>query len=122
MRKDEFLKQLKKQLKDIKEEDRKDIIEDYEEHFEEAIRDGKSEEKICEDLGNPKDIAKELRAYSVIEKAENNLTFENIKSIMSEFGRYKSYKQKHKRFKADSNRKYSKSFTTEYIHCLEKEV
>lgn len=51
---------------------------------------------------------------------EGIISTKDIKSIMSKYGKYKCYSRKHKRFKADSNRKYSRNYTTEYIHCLEK--
>ena len=85
MNKDEFFIQLKKELRATKESDRKDIIEDYQEHFEEAKKKGKSEEEICKELGNPRDIAKELHAYAVIEKAEGNLSISNIFKVIATF-------------------------------------
>lgn len=51
---------------------------------------------------------------------EGIISTEDIKRIMSKYGNYKCYERKHKRFKADSKRKYLKDFTIEYIHCLEK--
>ena len=52
---------------------------------------------------------------------EGIIPIEDIKRIMSKYGKYKCYGRKHKRFKADSNRDYIKDFTIEYLHCLEKE-
>lgn len=52
---------------------------------------------------------------------EGIIPLEEIKRIMSKYGRYKRYEKEHKRFKADSKRKYLKDTTIEYIHCLEKE-
>lgn len=52
---------------------------------------------------------------------EGIITVDEIKKIMSKYGKYKCYERKHKRFKADKNRRYIKDFTIEYIHCLEKE-
>lgn len=52
---------------------------------------------------------------------EGIIPIEDIKKIMSKYGKYKCYGRKHKRFKADSNRDYIKDFTIEYLHCLEKE-
>ena len=52
---------------------------------------------------------------------EGIIPIDEIKRIMSKYGKYKCYGQKHKRFKADSNREYVKDFTIEYIHCLEKD-
>lgn len=51
---------------------------------------------------------------------EGIIPIEDIKRIMSKYGKYKCYGKQHKRFKADSKREYIKDFTIEYIHCLEK--
>lgn len=51
---------------------------------------------------------------------EGIIPLNRIKEIMSKYGEYKVYEQKHKRFKADNNRKYLKDSTIEYIHCLKK--
>ena len=53
---------------------------------------------------------------------EGIIPIEDIKRIMSKYGKYKCYGKKHKRFKADSKRDYIKDFTIEYIHCLEKDI
>ena len=52
---------------------------------------------------------------------EGIISMEEIKKIMSKYGKYKCFGRKHRRFKADKNREYTKNFTIEYIHCLEKE-
>lgn len=52
---------------------------------------------------------------------EGIIPVEDIKKIMSKYGKYKCYEKKHKRFKADSKREYLKDFTIEYIHCLKKD-
>ena len=51
---------------------------------------------------------------------EGIIPLNRIKDIMSEYGEYRVYEQKHKRYKADSSRKYSKDSTIEYIHCIRK--
>lgn len=51
---------------------------------------------------------------------EGIIPIEEIKRIMSKYGKYNCYGKKHRRFKADKNRDYIKDFTIEYIHCLEK--
>lgn len=50
---------------------------------------------------------------------EGIIPLKRIEEIMSKYGEYKVYEQKHKRFKAD-NRNYLKDSTIEYIHCLKK--
>lgn len=52
---------------------------------------------------------------------EGIIPIQTIRKIMSKYGKYKCYSQKHKRYKSDSKREYVKEFTIEYIHCLEKD-
>ena len=64
MRKLDFLYELKKELQALPEELVLDLLTDYEEHFEHGIENGKSEERICEELGSPKEVAEEyLQQY-----------------------------------------------------------
>lgn len=51
---------------------------------------------------------------------EGIIPIEEIEKIMKKYGNYKMYEKKHKRFKSDRKRDYKKSYTIEYIHCLEK--
>lgn len=53
---------------------------------------------------------------------EGIIPFKRIEEIMSKYGSYKVYKQKHKRYKADNKRRYLKNNTIEYIHCLKKNM
>lgn len=55
---------------------------------------------------------------------EGLMSVEKIKDIMSNYGVYKCFTKSYKRFKADTekNRNILGSKTTEYIHCLTKEV
>ena len=51
---------------------------------------------------------------------EGIVKLDRIKEIMSKYGKYKRYQKEHKRYKADNRRKYTKNYTIEYLHCLEK--
>ena len=59
MNKREFLDLTRYYLKarDIGDEDIKEIVKDFEEHFNIGIEEGRTQEEICESLGNPKEIA-----------------------------------------------------------------
>lgn len=57
MNKKEFLRKLKRLLPA---NEQKDIIADYEEHFNTGIAEGKTEEDIANDLGSPLEVAKEF--------------------------------------------------------------
>jgi uncharacterized membrane protein len=78
MKKVEFFKEMERLLQDIPENERQDMLYDYEEHFQIALEKGKSEEEIVTDLGTPKTIAKELKANYHIHQAKTNTSATNI--------------------------------------------
>lgn len=53
MTKTEFLQQLYNHLLPLAAVERDEIIADFEEHFQAGAESGKTEEQICEELGNP---------------------------------------------------------------------
>lgn len=57
MNKNEFIRELRKQLEKENISDIDEIINDFEEHFEFRMEEGKTEEEIVKKIGNPKDIA-----------------------------------------------------------------
>lgn len=78
---------LKKGLSGLEKEERKDILIDYEIHFAERMKEGKSEEQICEDLGSPKEIGKLYKANALIDVADKNVSTDNIiKAVMASIG------------------------------------
>ena len=79
MTKYNFLNELERRLAKLPEEDRKEIIRDYEEHFEFALEAGKSEEAVIASLGSPEKIAKEVAADYHVELARET---NNISSIV----------------------------------------
>lgn len=56
MKKNEFFAQLRTAFAGMDEDLVKDIFSDYENHFKEGMENGKSEEEICEELGNVEEI------------------------------------------------------------------
>lgn len=78
MNKEQFLHQLDSLLKRLSFEERKDILQDYEEHFAMGLEEGKTEEEIAASLGSPNQIAKELLASYHLEKVESSMTAGNI--------------------------------------------
>lgn len=52
---------------------------------------------------------------------EGLMSEDAIKIIMEKYGKYKVYKQKYHRFKADKKRASKADQTVEYLHCLIKE-
>lgn len=71
MTKQQFLNELDRLLAPLPDEERKDILSDYESHIDSAIKNGKSEEEAVKDLGSPRTIAYELGIFNTIEKTDN---------------------------------------------------
>ena len=78
MTKDQFLNKLDVSLKGLVFNERKDILQDYKEHFEIGLEEGKTEEEIAARLGSPSAIGKELLASYHIEKVRKDMTAGNI--------------------------------------------
>lgn len=70
MTKNEYMKMLEIQLGKFRESTRQEILEDYENHFAEAMSQGKSEEEIINELGDIQDMIDEI--------PEEDLSQENI--------------------------------------------
>lgn len=62
-----FLRILEKNLDGFDESEKKEILNDFTEYFSVAIERGESEYEISKKLGNPEDIARELRLERGIE-------------------------------------------------------
>lgn len=78
MKKSEFLKILNLSLKKLPDEERLDIIQDFEEYFDAGMMEGKTEEEISASLGSPRQIAKELIASHYLETVEAAATAGNM--------------------------------------------
>ncbi len=78
MNKKQFLDQLTVNLRGIPKEDRLDIISDFEEHFKIGMEKGRSEDELSESLGNPKILAKQLKANVLVDQAEKTASATNI--------------------------------------------
>ena len=78
MNKKEFLDNLSKYLREIPREDEKDIISDFEEHFEMGKKEGRTEEELSKSLGEPRALANQLRASIMVAQAEKETTAVNI--------------------------------------------
>lgn len=75
----EYLTVLKDRLSGhVSREDLDDILSDYAEHFSIGKAEGRSEEDLCRSLGSPEDVAREIRATYLVEKAEQARSAENI--------------------------------------------
>lgn len=61
MRKTEYLEKIREILTGVDEDIVKDILEDYENHFEMGMKEGRTEEEIAAELGDPKEMEDEMR-------------------------------------------------------------
>ena len=87
MNKKTYLNTLNKHLKNISDEERADILDEYETHFISGIEDGQTEDMIAKELGHPKEIAKELNATLALDRAETNNKVGNVwQAIISVMG------------------------------------
>ena len=78
MNKEQFLQELSAVLSRLPEEERADILRDYEEYFAVGLENGKSDVEIAASLGSPKKIARELLADYHVEAAERDWSFANV--------------------------------------------
>lgn len=70
MNRKEYMEQLSKVLERVDPEVARDILEDYEAHFERAKESGRSEEEIIEELGSIEEFAAELDSFADKERGE----------------------------------------------------
>lgn len=78
MTKNEYIEKLKETLVGFEKDLAREILEDYEEHFEMGMKKGKTEEQICEELGDINEIAKELKG---LEKDQNSTSSNKKESL-----------------------------------------
>ncbi|MBO4415051.1 MAG: DUF4097 family beta strand repeat protein [Lachnospiraceae bacterium] len=64
MSRQEYMNELIKALADFDEDIREEIINDYEDHFVNGLKSGKSEEEIAEELGSIDELVSDLNALS----------------------------------------------------------
>lgn len=69
MKRQEFINELRKELTGIPSVDIEDIIRDQEEMISDALKAGREEESIVQSFGDPKELAKSLKAEIKIDQA-----------------------------------------------------
>ena len=82
MNKKEFIKILSNNLDNIPMNEKKEIISDYDEHFVNGLKDGKTEEEISELLGNPKSIAKQYKIDIMLKEVEKTRSISGIIKVI----------------------------------------
>ncbi len=79
MNKKVFLEKLRKKLKILNKDELEDIIEEYEDHINEKVASGKTEEEAVKDFGDFDELVKEiLLAYKINEDYEENIKEKNV--------------------------------------------
>ncbi|KFN03452.1 DUF1700 domain-containing protein [Bacillus clarus] len=87
MNKEQFLRELLGHLRKLPEEERQDILYDYEEHFQFGFEEGKTESEIIKGLGAPKTIAKELLALYRFDEMKKDPSTSNItRAVLAAIG------------------------------------
>lgn len=76
----EFLVRLERELEEIPPAERKEIMSDFEAHFQEAMEAGKSEEEILNSLGNVQTIANEILEQHREHPAQTRQSEENVQA------------------------------------------
>lgn len=79
MNQKEYLQTLDRELgSKIPDEERREILTDYEEHFAIGLQSGRTEEAISSALGDPAAIAREFRANYHVRQAETHASAKHI--------------------------------------------
>ncbi|HVE44737.1 MAG TPA: DUF1700 domain-containing protein [Gammaproteobacteria bacterium] len=86
MRKQDFLKELEAKLNCLLAEERKEILRDIEEYFDEGHRRNQSDEEIIKKLGSAKAISETIIAEAKVKRISHATTFsQKIFALLSAF-------------------------------------
>ena len=80
--KNQWMNNLYSQLSGLPENERRDIMNDYEEHFRMATEQGRKEEEIISSFGDPKFLAKQYNVNYKIDMAQNQTSTRNLFSAV----------------------------------------
>ena len=75
MNKTEFLDLLRYYFRNAKKSEVEEILADYEAHFEEGKKRGRTEEAIAKELGSPKDIYESYASEGVVDEKSKSVRF-----------------------------------------------
>lgn len=87
MNKEKFIDKLSRYLDGLPKDEIDDIIMDIEEYFEVGRERGRKEEELSISLGDPKKLAKQIKAQSYIDKADASKNAKDItKAVFTSIG------------------------------------
>lgn len=87
MTKQAFMHAMSKELSGLPKEERQDILMEYDVHFAEGLKAGKTEEQITAELGSPRELAKMYRVDALIQQAQTNVSTNNImRAVLATIG------------------------------------
>lgn len=86
MTREQFLAELRAALKGLPARETEEILADYSAHFDDAATAGRSEREVAEALGQPRQLAKELRAEAGLRRWEEHRTPGNLLGAMLALG------------------------------------
>jgi uncharacterized membrane protein len=78
MNKEQYLRLLESELQGIDRNERQEILAEYREHFEIALSEGRDEASVALALGNPKTLAKEIKAQTLIVQATEEVNWKKL--------------------------------------------
>ena len=81
-----FLRTLRDGLAGLPAQDIDDILTDYTAYFEEARASGRAEEEVADALGDPRRLARELRAETGLRRWENHHSLRNSTAALLALG------------------------------------
>lgn len=80
MTKNEFLKRLENKLIQLSSTVRNDVLNEYENHINEGMEDGESEEAVVAALGDPANIAEEILSVEDVEESDGEAEYVAMQS------------------------------------------
>lgn len=83
MKKDDYLRELRRSLQGTAEEEKSEIVSDYEEHFRVGLSRGKSEEEIARSLGSPRTIGRSYRIDSMLGDGVHATVAEVLRAVFA---------------------------------------
>lgn len=87
MKKEEFIEELKKELRFLNQEELVEVISDQEEFIRDAMSTGRSEEEVIASLGSPKSFAESIKLeYKMKKIKDSSSTWDSVKESLTATG------------------------------------